>query len=149
MINPGLDAFLTTLIVLFSCGAACASEGVKTSPHSETGDCAICHVAPVNKLRGWFVFGSTKREMKEDLNQLCLKCHAIEPLPEGSLGVGTGHAAGKKPAVNHQNLPLASDGTITCATTCHNMHITSDERQLQLKHLRLPVNSMCNSCHDT
>lgn len=143
----GLYTVLMTLVVLFSCSAACAAEGVNISPHSDAGDCAICHVAPEGKLRGWFVFGSTKREMKADLNQLCLRCHTVEPTHAGGFfGVGIGHATGKKPAVNHENLPLASDGTITCAITCHNVHVTSDDRQL--KRLRLPVNSLCMSCHN-
>ena len=130
----------------------CTAEDVKANanPHSETGDCSICHVAPADKLRGWFTFGSTKRELKYDLNQICLNCHTIEPAHAGGgvLGVGKGHATGSKPAINRQNLPLASDGTVTCAITCHNMHVTSDDRQMQLKHLRVTANSMCLSCHN-
>lgn len=144
-----LNAVSMTMAALLSYGTVCAAEDIKASPHSVTGDCAICHVAPVSKLRGWFVSGSTKRELKENLNQLCQQCHTIEPTHDvGSLEVGFGHATGKKTAINHDNLPLASDGTITCATTCHNMHVTSDDRQQQLKHLRLPVNSLCVSCHE-
>ena len=143
-----LDGLLTVLALLSFSAAVSAAEGVKANPHTDAGDCAVCHVASPDKLHGWFVFGSTKREMKADLNQLCLQCHTIEPEPEDSLGVGIGHATGKKPAVNREKLPLASDGTITCATTCHNMHVTPDERQLQLKHLRLPANLLCISCHD-
>lgn len=129
----------------------CTAEDVKANanPHSETGDCSICHVAPANKLRGWFTSGSTKRELKRDLNQICLDCHTIEPAHAGGfMGVGKGHATGLKTALNHQNLPLAKDGTITCATTCHDMHVAPDDRQLHVKHLRLPVNSLCVSCHD-
>ena len=49
------------------------------SPHYDTSDCTICHVAPEEKLRGWFVFDSTKREMKSDLNLVCKKCHTLQP----------------------------------------------------------------------
>lgn len=144
-----LDILMTTFVVFFFSPAIFAAEDVKVSPHSEEGDCAICHVAPANKLRGWFVSGSTKRALKEDPNQLCLKCHTIEPNHAGGfLGIGIGHATGKKTAVNHKNLPLASDGTITCATTCHNVHATPDDRQLYVKRLRLPVNVLCTSCHN-
>lgn len=144
-----LNAVSISTLVLFLSVTVCVAEDVRASPHSDAGDCTICHVAPVNKLRGWFVSGSTKRELKENPNQLCQQCHTIEPTHEGgTLGVGFGHATGKKSAINRDNLPLASDGTITCATTCHNMHVTSDDRQQQLKHLRLPVNSLCVSCHD-
>ncbi len=149
MIKLSLNAVLPALFVLFSCSAVCAVEDVKVSPHSDAGDCAICHVATENKLRGWFVFGSTKREMRADLDQLCLKCHPVETTHSyESLAVGKGHATGKKPSINRQNLPLASDGTITCATTCHNMHVTADDRRLQLKYLRAPFSSLCVSCHN-
>ena len=144
-----LNAVSMTFVVLFISGTVCAAEGVRVNPHTDAGDCAICHVAPADKLRGWFVFGSTKRELKGGLNQLCQKCHTIEPDPaDGSLGVGIGHATGKKTAINRENLPLSSDGTINCATTCHNMHVTSDDRHQQLKHLRSPANTLCVSCHD-
>ena len=139
--------FMSLLVLSFNC-TECIAENMKINPHSDEGDCAVCHVAPASKLRSWFAFASTKRELKYGLNQICQQCHTIEPTPAGSLGIGIGHATGKKTAVNNQNLPLAGDGTITCATTCHDMHITSDDKQQQLKHLRLPVNSLCVSCHD-
>ncbi len=135
-------------MLLFSSGVY-AAENVTVSPHSDEGDCGICHVAPAAKLRSWFTFGSTKRELKYDLNQVCLTCHTVEPTHAGGFfGVGIGHGTGKKPAVNRQELPLAGDGTITCATTCHNIHVASDDRQLQRKRLRAPVNTLCLSCHD-
>lgn len=143
-----LNLVMMTLVLFFSCTNLYAAENSKISPHGENGDCAICHVAPVSKLRGWFVFDSTKREMKADLDQVCLKCHTIEPESEDSAGIGIGHATGKKLKINRQNLPLASDGTITCATTCHNMHPGSDNPNLQRKRLRLSVNELCMSCHN-
>lgn len=142
------DNLLTVLAALILSVTAGAAEEARISPHSRAGACAVCHVAPEDALRGWFVFGSTKREMKDDLNQLCLKCHTIKSLPPGSLGVTTGHATGKKPAANRENLPLSSDGTINCATTCHNMHLTSNDSHQQRMHLRLPADSLCMSCHD-
>ncbi len=144
-----LNSVYCMLLVFLSICTGYAAERSEINPHSDAGDCAICHVASADKLRGWFVFGSTKREMKTDMNQLCLKCHTVEPTHAGGFfGVGIGHATGKKPAVNHQDLPLANDGTITCATTCHNVHAIANDRQLQLKHLRLPVNALCVSCHN-
>lgn len=143
------DNFAITLLMLFMTTSFAGAKDVKNSPHSDSGDCSICHVAPADKLRGWFVFGSTKRELKENLNQICQQCHTVQiETSEGGLGVGVGHATGKRPSVNHQNLPLAPDGTITCATTCHNMHVISDDKHQQLKHLRIPANSLCISCHD-
>jgi predicted CXXCH cytochrome family protein len=138
-----------TLAILFLATSTSYADEQKVNPHSDSGDCAICHVASRDTLRGWFVFGSTKRELKDDLNKICLKCHTVEPTHAGgSLGVGKGHATGKKPAINRKNLPLSSDGTVNCATTCHNMHVSSDERFLQAKHLRLTVNDLCYSCHN-
>lgn len=127
----------------------CRAEEVKKNPHSDSGDCGICHVASADKLRSWFAFGSTKRELKDDLNRTCQKCHTVQiDTPAGELGVGVGHATGKKPSVNHQNFPLAPDGTITCATTCHDMHVQSKDGHQQRKHLRVPANSLCIACHE-
>ncbi len=135
--------------IFFISGSVCLAGNVSATLHSETGDCSICHVASAEKLRGWFTSGSTKRELKDDLNQVCLKCHTVKPTHAGGFfGVGIGHGVGKKPEFNLQNLPLAGDGTITCATTCHNVHVTSDDVRLQRKLLRAPVNSLCISCHN-
>lgn len=143
------DVVLPVLMLLLLSGAVCTAEDLKISPHSDTGDCSVCHVAPVDKLRGWFVFDSTKREMKPDLDQICLKCHTIGPNHAGGFsGVGLGHATGKKTAINRANLPLSNTGKITCATTCHNIHVSADDKQLYSKRLRLPVNSLCVSCHN-
>jgi len=109
------------------------------NPHNDDGDCSICHVAPVEKLKGWFVFPSTKRQLKEDPNTLCRKCH----------GLSFGHGVGKKPALNLAGLPLSEDGTINCALTCHDMHISGVEDLSQQRlHLRLPNTKLCVSCHD-
>lgn len=144
-----LDAAAVTAVLLLLSTAVCAAESAVASPHSEAGDCGICHVAPADKLRSWFAFASTKREMKVDLNQMCLKCHPVEPSHAGSfIGVGLGHATGKKTALNNRNLPLASDGTITCAITCHDIHIAPKNGQPRNKLLRLPVNELCLSCHN-
>lgn len=135
--------------ILFISSSVCQAGNVPATIHSETGDCSICHVASAEKLRGWFTFGTTKRELKNDLNQVCLACHTVEPTHAGGFfGVGIGHGVGKKPELNLQNLPLAVDGTITCATTCHNVHVISDDGRLQRKLLRAPVNSLCISCHN-
>lgn len=144
-----LDGYaIAFLMFLMTTSPACAEEA-KISPHSDSGDCSICHVAPADKLRSWFAFGSTKREMKDDLNRTCQKCHTVQiDTPLGELGVGVGHATGKKPSVNHQNFPLAPDGTITCATTCHDMHVQSKDGHQQRKHLRAPANSLCIACHE-
>ncbi|MFA7403046.1 MAG: hypothetical protein WC007_03565 [Pelobacteraceae bacterium] len=108
------------------------------SPHTETADCSVCHVASSETLRSWFAFGSTKKQLKGDLNDICQRCH----------GSNFGHATGKRTTVNHAGLPLASDDTVTCATTCHDMHIRSKDQKQQFYHLRLPFDSLCISCHD-
>jgi predicted CXXCH cytochrome family protein len=143
------DMILPALMLFVLSGEVRAAEDLKISPHSDTGDCSICHVASAYKLRGWFVFGSTKREMKPDLDQICMKCHAIGPNHAGGLfGLGIGHATGKKTAINRENLPLSSSGKVTCATTCHNVHVAPDDKQLYSKRLRMPVNTLCLSCHN-
>jgi hypothetical protein len=143
-----LNTIPATMALLLLSATISFAQELKVSPHSDNGDCAICHVAPTEKLRSWFAFGSTKREMKPDLDKICRGCHVIEPEQAGSLGVGKGHAAGKKPAINVNNLPLAKDGTINCATTCHNLHISSDAKpSLVHKRLRASSNELCTSCH--
>lgn len=144
-----LDAAVMTLVILFLAASVPAADEVKVSPHSDSGDCTICHVASKDTLRGWFVFGSTKRELKDDLNQVCQKCHTVDPSHAGGfIGVGKGHATGKKPVINRKSLPLAGDGTVSCAITCHNIHVSSDDRSLQSKFLRMSVNDLCYSCHN-
>lgn len=109
------------------------------NPHGDNGDCSICHVAPVEKLRGWFVFPATKRQLVADPITLCQKCH----------GVSFGHGVNKKPHMNRSGLPLSADGTINCALTCHDMHISGvDADNQQSFHLRLPQSTLCVSCHD-
>lgn len=136
----------TALVSIFA--SVSYSEVKAPSPHSEKGDCSICHVASVEKLNGWFVFTSTKVEMKPNLDQICRGCHTIVPEQPGSLGIGIGHATGKKLLRNIKNLPLAKDGTINCSTTCHNLHISADsDPQLIPKRLRFNSNELCMSCH--
>jgi predicted CXXCH cytochrome family protein len=144
-----LDVAVVALVAIFMAPAISAADEVRVSPHSESGDCSVCHVAPKDTLRGWFVFGSTKRELKDDLNKSCLQCHTVEPSHGGGfLGVGKGHATGKKPSINRKDLPLSSDGTVNCAMTCHNVHVSSDDKTLQRKLLRMSVNDLCYSCHN-
>jgi hypothetical protein len=111
------------------------------TPHSETGKCSVCHVLSAESLRSPLVMGSassSKRQLKYNLNEVCRRCH----------GSNFGHATGKKTEQNTANLPLGADDTITCATTCHNMHVRSDDFKQQSYHLRLPFDSLCVSCHD-
>lgn len=128
---------------------AAAAEKNRVNPHAESGDCGICHIAAADKLGSWFTFASVKKEMKTNLNQLCLDCHSVDPLHAGGFfGVGVGHATGKQTKLNSKKLPLAADGTITCAITCHNMHVSPGDRLLKRGLLRLPVNELCVSCHN-
>jgi hypothetical protein len=126
-----------------------AAQEAPAGTHSDNGDCSVCHVAPESKLRGWFVSASTKKEMKDDLNTTCRKCHPIKPTHAGDFfATGAGHATGKTTSFNRDKLPMAPDGTIACAITCHNMHVTSDDPVQQSKHLRLSPNVLCRSCHN-
>lgn len=137
-------AFLATVsgALLFAgiCGAGDSLARAKygESPHSSNGDCSLCHVIPVEKLHSWFVFTSTKRQLKGGPVEVCQKCH----------GSGFGHATGRRTSQNHSKLPLNDDDTITCATTCHQMHIRAEDPKQTFYHLRLPVDSLCISCHD-
>lgn len=134
-------AFLSAMLISDGrCVAADIAARAKfgASPHSDNGDCTICHVYTAETLRGWFVLGSTKRQLKDDLVVVCSKCH----------GSDFGHAIGKKTTVNHSGLPLNGKGEITCAITCHNMHIRTEDQKQTFYHLRLPFDALCVSCHD-
>lgn len=116
-----------------------AREKYGSSPHRDDGDCTVCHVYPAEKLKGWFVLDSTRRKLKADLVELCVRCH----------GTGFGHAIGKKTPLNHSGLPLGKFGEITCATTCHDMHVKAEDQKQNFYHLRMPFDSLCISCHDS
>lgn len=136
-----LFANLMTMIFLANASYAGDPKALANfgpSPHSETADCSVCHVASLEKLQGWFVFDSTKKQLKNDSNEICQRCH----------GPNFGHATGKKTSLNRAGLPLSTNDTVTCAMTCHDMHILSDDKKQQFYHLRLPINSLCVSCHD-
>lgn len=132
-------------VIIFFCGTLvfaadkAAREKYGPSPHKSEGDCTVCHVYPPEKLKSWFVLASTKRKLKADPVELCVRCH----------GSGFGHAIGKKTLVNHSALPLDSHGRITCATTCHDMHVRTDDQKQNFYHLRMPFDSLCISCHDS
>lgn len=109
------------------------------SPHKDDIDCKICHIASKDDLKSWFTFSSTKRKMIADPVVLCVKCH----------GTGFGHGTGKKPDINVTDLPLNTDGTITCAITCHNMHISEFKDKAQERfYLRYDNVKLCKSCHN-
>lgn len=136
-----IAAMLSSLLVFGETGVAgdmAARAKFGASPHNDNGDCTICHAYPAETLRGWFVLGSTKRKLKDGPTDLCLKCH----------GSGFGHAIGKKTAVNHGDLPLDEKGEITCAITCHEMHVRTEDQKQKYYHLRMPFDSLCISCHD-
>lgn len=142
-----------SLFVVFSLPLVCCNiargEAEPVSLHSEKGDCSVCHVASVEKLNGWFVSKSTKQTMKHDYNKTCQQCHTVNPTHAGGFfGTGNGHAVGKIPSINRAKLPLAADGTITCAVTCHTMHGSTDSSVPLHKHLRLSPEALCKSCHD-
>ena len=135
-----LVVFPVVLISSWHCEAGDQKAFLKkdVSPHSDSGACGQCHVAASETLNSWFVFRSTKRQMKDGLVEVCKKCH----------GSNFGHGIGKRPVVNHAELPLDDDGAITCATTCHSMHIRAEDSKQTFYHLRLPFDSLCISCHD-
>lgn len=130
------------IAMLFFSGAGSAiAEGVNTAvnPHLAPESCGVCHVQPKEKLESFFTSSVSKRQLRSDHVALCKQCH----------GMGFGHGVGMKPVMNREGFPLAADGTITCATTCHAMHVKNPADQEQEHyHLRLPLAKICFSCHD-
>jgi len=143
VLNMKITVFIALLTIAGLSATDSTARDIKAlafgpNPHSENADCSVCHVAPAEKLQSWFTFTSTKKKLKTDLNEVCERCH----------GRNFGHSVGKKPALNRAALPVAGDDTITCATTCHDMHIRSADQKQQFYHLRLPFDSLCVSCHN-
>ncbi len=123
--------------VLAYLGAGLKTPGL-ANPHREAADCSVCHVAPEDKLKSWYTLPSTKRKLVSGANEVCLKCHTP----------GMGHGVGKRPDMNVNGLPLDDDGAITCATTCHNMHIRPTENVLQNRFMLRAVDpQLCLMCH--
>jgi len=109
------------------------------NPHISPESCEVCHLLPKEKLGGFFTSKALKRQFRTDLVNLCRQCH----------GMGFGHGVGMKPDMNREGLPLADNGTITCATTCHAMHIKNPaDHEQEHYHLRLPMAKLCFSCHE-
>ncbi|SNB45275.1 cytochrome C [Geobacter sp. DSM 9736] len=111
---------------------------VTTYPHNDSAKCDLCHEATEEDLKSWFTFSSTKKKMRLDYNEVCWQCHDID----------FGHGVGKSPKKNRENLPLDAEGKITCAITCHNMHIKTSEQHQNKFHLRFSHMKLCLSCHD-
>lgn len=131
------------LMALLVCSAAMhtpvGAEDTASNPHGDPQGCTVCHVLSREKLERFFTPDAQKRHLRTDPVTLCRQCH----------GVGFGHGVGKRPEMNRDGLPLAGDGTITCATTCHSMHVKSPADQEQEHyHLRLPLSKICFSCHE-
>jgi len=131
------------LLTVFS-SSLCAAEGTQSdsgtliNPHTEIGNCQVCHVASEEDLKSWFTFTSTKKTMKGDLNSICQQCHGVE----------FGHGIGKWTKHNKDGLPMDDRGYIACAITCHDMHGKSSDYQQNKFHLRAPSMKLCLSCHD-
>jgi hypothetical protein len=112
----------------------------KPSPHGVKGSCQVCHVETEDRLNRWslFSYGIDKKKLTLDYNALCRQCH----------GVDFGHGVGKSTKFNKEDLPMDMEGKITCAITCHDMHIKSDDRTQSRYHLRYEKNRLCLSCHN-
>jgi hypothetical protein len=107
-----------------------ASQSVTEEVNSLKGHkCIDCHT--LNNQ------GQIIKLPSSSLNSVCIKCHNI-----------SGHKSGAKPILNKGNLPLDADGTINCATTCHNIHATTSDIAHNRYFLRLPPEKLCFSCHD-
>lgn len=137
--SVAVGLFVVLLFVSFV-GIATAETGdSKGNPHTSRDNCGVCHLLPKNKLESFFTSSAMKRQLRADHVTLCRGCHDVR----------IDHGVGKAPEMNREGLPVAEDGTITCATTCHSMHVKNpaDEKQ-EYYHLRLPIAKICFSCHE-
>lgn len=141
--TAGRMRLLVTVIVVSFHWQITAATGVlaleRVSPHGSKGSCSSCHLTAESELVADHLPLNEKRIMRNGTNGVCLQCHGIE----------FGHGVGKKPEMNRKALPLDGSGLITCAITCHNMHVAAmDNHHQKTYHLRLPVEELCFSCHD-
>ena len=130
-------SFLLVSSLASAADSRASSTDKRPSPHGVAGQCQICHVEPEDVLSGWFTSGVRKRALVVDHNTLCRQCH----------GVAFGHGVEKEPETNDEGFPLAPDGTIACAITCHNMHIKAEDPVQNRYHLRAKQPTLCLSCH--
>ena len=137
---------MVALLILGGCRLPDLLRGDVENPHLKR-ECNVCHKAPdellirVEKGEGDEGDLEEAKALKSDLNGICTGCH--EP------GKGD-HAIGEVPRINKRHLPLDSDGRITCALTCHNVHTKNiDDPRVKKRLLRLPQTDLCFSCHDT
>ncbi len=143
--RPRLDPLpATTAWVVLLLGAAlillpCGSPAAK--PHGEDvhrrdGDCMACHTRDAAELTA--DPSAARTALAPDLEARCNRCHGDE---------GPSHKTGIVPKrAEPSELPLASDGTISCAT-CHYMHGESNAFGdfLRLDNHR---GGLCLSCHE-
>ena len=103
--------------------------------HPFATPCASCHTASKQTLSAQ---NPATQNMVVGMNSECLRCHY-----DGPISHPVGMKNSKKPATD---LPLGSDGTITCIT-CHFGH----DRQTTNPYLLRKNNkhgALCLSCHD-
>jgi len=118
-----------------------ASDRLAAKPHGENvhrpdGDCRACHTLDPSALKA--DPAAAKAAVVPDLEAACNRCHGDE---------GPSHKTGMPPKKPEPPaLPLASDGTIGCAT-CHFMH---GESNIGGAFLRLDNRrgGLCLSCHE-
>ncbi|MBT1074512.1 cytochrome C [Geobacter grbiciae] len=138
-VKQGIGACVAVLVFSGTGIAAPEVPDGAVNPHASPESCGVCHVLPKEKLGSFFVANATKRQLLTNPVALCRQCHGME----------FGHGIGMKPEMNRESLPLAEDRTITCAITCHAMHVKNPDHQEQERyHLRLPLSKICLSCHE-
>ncbi|MDT8318795.1 MAG: hypothetical protein RQ824_12535 [bacterium] len=136
---------MAAFLILGGCSLPAMLKKKVERPHLKL-QCNACHKAPdelllrVKKGAGKGGDQGEARAMKSDLNGLCLDCHRAG---------NNDHSIAKVPKINNSNLPLDSDGRITCATTCHDVHTKNSVNTAVIKGLlRIPPEDLCFSCHD-
>jgi hypothetical protein len=126
------------LMVPVLCVLEASSAGDMPNPHGKHGDCTVCHALTSDELKSGGLSRSEGVRMVRDADSLCKDCH----------GTAFGHAIGMGTQQNQDNLPLDVDGKITCAFTCHDMHVNNPVDQAQTRmHLRVPPERLCFGCH--
>ncbi len=133
LVARGVGAALPLLLLAPPSAAARAPKG--PDAHRPESDCRLCHTADAATLRS---DPARARELiLPDLESRCFDCHA---------GEGPSHKTGVRPrGVVPPELPLSSDGRITCST-CHYVHGEAN-RANSFERIDNRRGKLCLTCH--
>ena len=131
--RAGAVAGLASVVLLLT--LAHASAPGSANVHRQNADCLFCHTSDSATLARDSV--KARSLVRPDVEARCNACHGAE---------GPSHKTGIRPRGSlPPNLPLSSDGLITCGT-CHFVHGEGDRKQ-SFNRIDNRRGRLCLTCH--